>query len=366
MILKKIKLIDFRNYNNLYWEPYAGTNFINGSNAQGKTNLLEAIYFSGLGFSFRKKDRDVIKWDSLNTSLQATYEFKDMLLDVNTNISNDGKKKILINGAEDGRRYLPGHLGIVLFRPDDLEIIKGSPAKRRNFIDNELGIMDPFYQRSLKQFRRVVEQRNNLLRMGGKKNQETLKVWNEHFYQYGTDIIYGRIKILKKFFPIVRSMYKNISGFDEELEIKYLSTIKISGETDIKEIADNFNVEGKNREKEELLKKQTLFGPHRDDLGFFLNNKDVRHYASQGQIRSIVMALKTAQLKLFHLETGEYPILLLDDVLMELDIKRQEYLMQLITGKVQSFSTSTVIPDKINQYVDRVYFINKGVMKEGN
>jgi len=364
LFLKNILLNDFRNYDKILWEPCNGINFITGSNAQGKTNLLEAVFFSGLGYSFRKKDRDVIRWGKTHSSVRATYFLKDMPVDIVADINEEGKKKILINGAEDGRKFLPGRFGIVLFRPDDLETIKGPPARRREFIDNEIGMIEPVYRRRLQQYRRVVEQRNNLLRVGGGKDLQSLKIWNEQFYRYGAEVLSGRIKLLKKYSPLVREMYASIAGNHENLEIKYLSTVKISGGTDTEQIINDFIFEGKTREKEEFYKKQTVIGPHRDDIVFLINKQDARHYGSQGQIRSIVLALKTAQLQLFRLETGEHPILLLDDVLMELDDRRQHYLLQLIAGKYQSFITSTTLDDSIKRYVDRVYFVNKGTVKE--
>lgn len=363
MFLTKLELVNFRNYEKLQWEPHHGINFITGPNAQGKTNLLEAVYFSGMGFSFRNKDKDTVRWGLTKTSLRGTYQLKDIMIDITADIHTEGKKKLLINGAEDGRKYLPGRFGIVLFRPDDLHIIKGPPSRRRDFIDQDISIIDPVYRKSLRQYKRVIEQRNNLLRFGGKNNIETLKIWNEHFFQYGSEVLSKRIKLLKRFFPLVREMYAGITGNCEELEIKYLSTIKIIG-TDQEQIINSFIAEGKTREREEFYKKQTLFGPHRDDVVFLINNKDARHFGSQGQIRSIALALKTAQLKLFKMEIGENPILLLDDVLMELDNQRQQYLMKLIDDKIQSFITSTTLTEKINQYVDRVYFINNGTVKE--
>jgi DNA replication and repair protein RecF len=355
----------FRNYSNLHWKPYAGLNFITGSNAQGKTNLLEAVFFSGMGYSFRKKDSNIINWHNTNASIKATYQLNNTEMDISMHISQDGKKKLFINGAEEKRNLLPGRFGIILFKPDDLQLIKGPPSGKRDFIDHDIGVIDPLYLRNLIQYRRIVEQRNNLLRNGGVRNNDSFHVWNESFYRYGAEVLAGRIKILKKFIPLVRKTYARITGGREELEMKYLSTLKVTGKTDIEQVISEFKSEGKTREKEELYKKQTTFGPHRDDIIFLINNKDARYYASQGQIRSIVLALKTAQIQLFYNENGEYPILLLDDVLMELDEQRQQYLLMLMINKnVQSFITTTTLAGKISQYANRVYLINNGVLRE--
>ncbi|MBF7081369.1 DNA replication/repair protein RecF [Desulfallas sp. Bu1-1] len=366
MILKSLDLVNFRNYHKLYWKPHYGINVITGPNAQGKTNLLEAIYLTGLGFSFRNRDRDVVRWGSDFTSLNATYQLQrsqGLNVDVALTVDVEGKKKVLINGAENKRNLLPGRFGIVLFKPDDLQIIKGPPSRRRDFIDQDLGFIDPVYHRLLQQYRRVVIQRNNLLRLG-EVHQESFQVWNEQFYRYGAEVLARRFKLLKQFFPLVREMYRGIAGDGEELDMKYLSTTTLTGVKDNEQLLKDFVREGKTREKEELYKKQSVFGPHRDDIVFFLNQRDVRYYGSQGQIRSIVLALKTAQIRLFHREIKEYPVLLLDDVLMELDEQRQNYLMQLVSDKIQTFITTTTLTDKIIRLSDRVYFINKGMMKE--
>ncbi|KAF1085904.1 DNA replication and repair protein RecF [Sporotomaculum syntrophicum] len=361
MILKNLNINSFRNYKTLHWEPHPGINLITGLNAQGKTNLLEAIYYSGLGYSFRKKASDVINWQSKNASIKAVYQLNNINMDISLHINHD-EKKLLINGSEEKRKFLPGRFGIVLFKPDDLQIIKGPPSIKRDFIDRDIGMLEPVYLRDLMQYRRVVEQRNYLLR-NGIRNNDSFHVWSESFYQYGSKVLSGRIKLLQKYIPLVQKTYALITGGNEELEMKYLSTLKITSNTNIEQIIQQFKSEGKTRQKEELYKKQTTFGPHRDDIIFLVNNKDARYYASQGQIRSIVLALKTAQITLFYNENGEYPILLLDDVLMELDDQRQQYLFKLISNHVQSFITTTQM-GKNSNYVNRVYLINNGKIRE--
>jgi len=364
LILKKININCFRNYNALYWEPHPGINLITGLNAQGKTNLLEAIFFSGLGFSFRKKVSDVVNWHSKHASIKSTYQLNNIDMDILINIDYENGKRLFINGLEEKRKFLPGNLYIVLFKPDDLQLIKGPPSLKRDFIDHDIGIIEPLYFKNLLQYRRVVEQRNNLLRTGVTSN-DSFQTWNESFYQYGAKVLAGRINLLKKYIPLVRKIYSGITGGQEELEMKYLSTLKITDKTDVEQIILEFMSEGRTRQKEELFKKQTIFGPHRDDLIFLINNKDARYYASQGQIRSIVLALKIAQINLFYNENGEYPILLLDDVLMELDEQRQEYLLKLISNHLQCFITTTTEPfAKISNYINRVYLINKGMLRE--
>ncbi|SFG90580.1 DNA replication and repair protein RecF [Desulfotomaculum arcticum] len=362
MFLKELILKDFRNYLELNFNPDQGINIITGPNAQGKTNLLEAIFLSGMGFSFRLKDKDVVKWGNEHSILKSSYQLSDFTVDVFTQIKLDGLKKILINGSENNRKSLPGYYGIILFRPDDLQIIKGPPSQRRDFIDNDIGFISSVYRKLLKQYRRIVLHRNNLLRRG-EHHKDDFKIWNEEFYRYGAEVLFRRIQLLKKYFPLARDIYGSIAGKNEKLDMKYLSSARISDSLSVDQIINDFIIEGKSREKEELYKKQTLFGPHRDDITFLLNNKDIRNFGSQGQIRSVVLALKAAQMKLFKCETGQNPIMLLDDVLMELDENRQNYLLKLISNN-QAFITTTGFSKTISRHIDRVYFINSGTIKE--
>lgn len=364
MILKSLDLVNFRNYQELHWTPHRGINVILGPNAQGKTNLLEAVFLSGMGFSFRLRDRDVVKWGSPGASLQAVYQLRNTTVGVDAKIDHEGKKKFSVNGALNNLGFTSNGLGIILFRPDDLQIIKGSPALRREFIDQDLGLIDPVYHRVLQKYRRVVTQRNNLLRLGKGHQRESYEVWNEQFYSYGAEVLSKRLKILKLFFPLVRESYRHITGANEDLDMKYLSSTTLSGALESEQIAKDFAREGKTREKEELNKRQTVFGPHRDDLVFFINQQNARHFGSQGQIRSIVLALKIAQIKLIHQEINEHPIVLLDDVLMELDEQRQSYLLKMVDNdKIQTFITTTTLGKNITKPTNRLYFISKGTIQ---
>lgn len=364
MYLKEVRINDFRNYNNLRVQPHRELNFITGPNARGKTNFLESIFFAGLGRTFRGHDRDIIKWDANRASVQAFFYLADCTVEVKAEIASEGKKKILINGADNGRQDMPGCFGIVLFKPDDLQIIKGSPGLRRDFIDNDLGVIEPMYRNTLNKYRRVLAHRNNLLRVGGDMCGENIEIWNEQLYLYGAQVLSLRIRLLKKFYPLVKKAYSEISGAGEELGMRYLSTVKLSNSADAEQITKDFTAEGKAREREELYKKQTIIGPHRDDLVFYLNGKDVRQFGSQGQIRSVVLALKTAQMRLFYQDTGEEPILLLDDVLMELDEARQHYLMDMISGQIQTFITSSTGKEKFSGLQGKIYLVDGFGMKE--
>jgi len=358
LYLQEISLINFRNYAKLRVNPHRELNLIIGANARGKTNFLEAIYFAALGRTFRGFDRDLIKWDTNQTLVQAIFNLTDGTAEVKAAVNTAGKKKIAVNGADYGRREMPGCFGIVLFKPDDLQMIKGAPGLRRDFIDNDLGVLEPGYRHTLHKYRRILAHRNNLLRTGGEKDRAELAVWTEQLYLYGAQLLVMRVKLLKKFFPLAKESYAEISGAAEELGMRYLATVKMSGVAEPEQIMKDFAAEGKAREKEELYKKQTVIGPHRDDVVFYLNGREIRQFGSQGQIRSVVLALKTAQMKFFEHETREKPILLLDDVFMELDGARQDYLVRMLSGEIQTFLTSTTGRGKFNGQQGRIYLAN--------
>ncbi|MCG8402814.1 MAG: DNA replication/repair protein RecF [Firmicutes bacterium] len=365
MFLEKIELVSFRNYIRLSVQPHRELNFITGRNARGKTNFLEAVFFAGSGASFRHNDRNMIRWGEDYARVEAVFGLTGGVVTVKAEIQSEGGKKLLVDGAGGGRRQLPGRFGIVLFRPDDLQIIKGSPSQRRDFIDNDLGLIEPLYRDALTKYRRVLFQRNNLLRTVRENSVGAMQVWNEQFYRYGAQLLLMRMRLLKKFFPLVCQSYLDIAGDGEKIEMKYLSTVKLSGEKAVEQIIKDFAAEGKAREREELYKKQTVVGPHRDDMVFYLDGKDVRQFGSQGQIRSLVLALKAAQMHMFHRETGEQPILLLDDVLMELDAARQQYLMHnIIGGGRQTFVTSATGIENFCRQKGKIYLVDGYGMKE--
>ena len=364
MFLEKIELLSFRNYPRLSVKPHRELNFITGSNARGKTNFLEAVFFAGLGSSFRHNDRDMIKWGDNCARVQAIFGLTGGAVAVKAEIQSEGGKKLMVDGADSGRQQLPGRFGIVLFRPDDLQIIKGSPSQRRDFIDNDLGLIEPLYRDALIKYRRVLVQRNNLLRIARENGVEAMQVWNEQLYRYGAQLLLMRMRLLKKFFPLVCQSYLDIAGGREKIEMKYLSTVKLSGEKAVEQVIKDFAAEGKAREREELYKKQTVVGPHRDDIVFYLDGKDLRQFGSQGQIRSLVLALKAAQMHMFYRETGEQPILLLDDVLMELDAARQQYLMHIIGGGRQTFITSATGIENFCRQKGKIYLVDGYGMKE--
>lgn len=342
MILKSLDIINFRNYRRERIEPGSAVNFITGMNAQGKTNILEAIYLGCTGRSFRTlKEKELIKWSSEHAQITCLFETDTRSIEVRILIK-PGQKHIEVNGSSI-KGYPLGWPGMVLFTPDDLTMVKGSPGERRRFLDFEIGPFHPRYRHYLSRYNRVLAQRNNLLKDIREKRAErdSLQAWDEQFCLYGSKILSIRLELLKKLIPDIRSLHRQLTGEIEEIDIRYLSSLNISGIKNEEDIYLRFKSELEGLAKEEIEKVHTLIGPHRDDFSILLNGSEARVYGSQGQQRTIVLTLKLSQILQWHNEISEYPILLLDDVLFELDSSRRESLLQRIHGQVQTFVTTT-------------------------
>lgn len=342
MYLKRLELTNFRNYSKQILETDIFFNILTGQNAQGKTNILESIYLSCTGRSFRTaREREIIKLESDFSYINCLFETDRRQFEVKI-ILNPGQKKIEVNGVL-ARGYPLGWPGVVLFTPDDLVMVKGSPQERRRFLDLEIGPFHPQYEHYLRRYQRVLSQRNNLLKEIREKKlkNDSLQPWNEQFCRYGSKLLFMRLDLLKKLIPNMRSIHLELTGGVEDLDIRYLSSLKMDNPATEEEIYAFFNEEIKTVEGEEIARAQSLIGPHRDDLSFFINGSDARIYGSQGQQRTIVLTLKISQLQQWKNELNEYPILLLDDVLFELDKGRRQALFNRVSGFVQTFMTST-------------------------
>jgi len=374
--VQHLKLKNFRNYKELHLRPHRYLNVISGPNAQGKTNLLEAIFFALTGRSHRTfKDKEVINWDGNFVLIEVLIEFggKDRIISIG--INKNGEKKFKINGKTAGMGELYEIPGVVLFTPDNLAIVSGSPQQRRDFLDLELGVIVPHYSYYRQQYKKVLVQRNNLLRnvAEGRDKSKSLSVWDEQLVAYGSKIILKRISILKKLASYAEKVYTKLSGGAENLSIHYLSSLKFVGNLTEENINSVFYSALRENRKEEIHKKQTLAGPHRDDLKFTLNGNDARRFASRGQQRTVALAVKFAQMKLLKEESGECPILLLDDVLFELDKSRRKLLFDEIYKSSQVFLTTDNFLNlssevdyftSSGQTISKIFFVRKGKIKE--
>lgn len=358
MFIKHLMLINFRNYKKLDIELSSGTNIFFGDNAQGKTNILEAIYYASLGKSHRtSKDRELINWNKQEAYIKI-YVCKQRLdKKIEMKIFKQGKKGVNINSIKVNKiSELIGTVNTVIFSPEDLKIVKESPVYRRRFLDIELCKLSKKYYYYLSQYKKVLSERNaSMKKIRG--NTDILDIYDKQLSHLGSLIISERLKYIEKLNEKGKLIHDEITSKTEHISFKYITSIK---KFDCIE-EDMMKLLKKNRTKD-LENRNTSIGPHRDDFSIEINDIDTRCYGSQGQQRTSVLTIKFASLAIIKELTGEYPILLLDDVLSELDINRQRYILNSIK-EVQTLITCTGIVD-IKQYIDKSSKIFK--VSEGN
>jgi len=344
--LQSMEINSFRNIDSLSWQPGKRLNILGGSNGQGKTNILEAIFFACVGKSFRSmRDQETIRWEREYALLKGLFITDEREMEL-VLMQTMGSKKIKVNGSQI-KGYPLGWPGVVLFTPEDLGIIKGSPQGRRDFFDQEIGPVNNQYRYYLGNYQRVVQQRNNLLKdiREGQEKKDSLTVWDEQLIAYGVKIIKSRLELLNKVSNKVRRIYRELTKGAEEITLRYGSSLDIDAAMSEEEIAGKFGKALASAQREEVARGQSVIGPHRDDIIFFINGKEIRLYGSQGQHRSLILSLKLTMAQIWYNEIGEYPILLLDDVMSELDAGRQEALLERVLGYGQTFITSSVFSD---------------------
>lgn len=339
MIIKNLSLNNYRNYSNQSIEFSPNLNVIIGKNAQGKTNLLEAVFLCAIGKSPRtSRDKDLIKWDnqmskiSLNIAKKIGNKSIDIYLFHNQNkaikIDSIGIKKI-------GQLF--GTFNAIYFSPDELKLIKESPDERRRFMDIDLCQFDKNYYYNLSNYTQILQQRNKLLKTPDTSTlKDTLPVWDEQLATYGAKIILARLELIRKLKKFVYDIHKNLTSDKEELIIDYQGYVA-DNEIELK----NLLIKKYNESVDKDIKLGfTTVGPHRDDIKIMSNNIDLRSFGSQGQQRTAALSLKLAELEVFKDNLGEYPVLLLDDVLSELDNTRQTKLLEFVKP-IQTLLTCT-------------------------
>ena len=350
MKLQRLTLDNYRNYCHLELETNHRVNLFIGPNAQGKTNLLESIHVLALTKSHRTvREKELIRWEAESAHLHAQVEKKYGEIRLDLQLSSQGKKAKL-NGLEQKKlsSYV-GSFNVVMFAPEDLEIVKGSPAVRRRFLDMEIAQVQPAYLHHLLQYQKTLAQRNQFLKQAlsrpGSLNDTMLEVWNEQLAEHGSKIIKKRESFIDKLQLWAERTHAGITNGKERLRIRYVPSVgaEDGGTQDETMLFERFMVKLSHVKEQEFKRGATLVGPHRDDLVFFINDKPVQTYGSQGQQRTTALSLKLAEIELMNQETGEYPVLLLDDVLSELDPYRQTQLIETFQSKVQTFVTSTGI-----------------------
>ncbi|WP_368489259.1 DNA replication/repair protein RecF [Clostridium sp. BJN0013] len=359
MYIKYLKLINFRNYRKLDIEFNKNINIFIGDNAQGKTNILESIYYCSIGKSPRtNRDKELINWDNKESYIKVHVLKKSLDKKIEIKIFKEGKKGININSIKISKlSELMGVLNVVMFSPEDLKIIKESPVYRRKFLDIELCKFSKKYYYSLVQYNKVLSQRNIILKNWDKSNYvDILQVYDKQLSKYGGVIIRLRNKYLKKLSEKGKVIHSNITSGVENIEFKYITCL-----TSFDKIEDNlFEILEFNRKKD-IYKGSTLYGPHRDDFIVNINGINARNFGSQGQQRTSILTMKFASLEIIKEIIGEYPVLLLDDVLSELDKNRQKYILSSIK-EIQTFITCTGIDDIKKYIVDeaQLFTVRKG------
>lgn len=370
MYLKTLELHNFRNYADLVVEFGSGINVLLGENAQGKTNLLESIYFLALTRSHRtNSDRDLISWKTKAARVSGSVQKEHTVTPLEINLSSKGKNA-KVNHLEQSRlsQYV-GQLNVILFAPEDLSIVKGSPAVRRKFIDMEFGQMSSKYLYNSAQYRSVLKQRNQYikqLQFNPKGDQVYLDVLSDQLAAHGAEIIFQRIQFLKKLEKWSQEVHKEISQGKEKLSFQYVSPISSDQAYTTEKIYAALQALFQKQREKELQQGKTLVGPHLDDVRFMVNDKNVSTFGSQGQQRTTALSVKLAEIDLMKEETGEYPVLLLDDVLSELDDSRQTHLLTAIQNKVQTFITTTSLSGVAQQLINEphVFNIDHGVLMQ--
>ena len=325
MWIKNIKIKNFRNYDQEEINLEKNINIFYGKNAQGKTNIIEAIFLCSLGKSFRaKKDKEMIKLDEDSCSVEVEYEKSDREGKIKIEIGN--KKNIYLNGIKIKKlSELLGNLNIVIFTPDDINILKGGPQNRRRFLDIMISQLRPNYMHILNLYLKTIEQRNKYLRQIKEehKDENLLEIWDEKLAEYAVKIYEYRKEFIEKIIKKINIIHKNITNGEEQIELEYIT------ECDNKE---KYLQLLKERRKLDIIKGFTTKGIHRDDFVIYINKKEIKIFGSQGQNRTAMLSLKLAELQVIYDEIGEYPILLLDDFMSELDRTRRKNFLENIEG----------------------------------
>lgn len=359
MIIRSIELSNFRNYGREEFHFHEGTNVLYGDNAQGKTNVLEAIYVGGTTKSHKgSKDLEMIRSGEKEAHLRYYIEKREKVFKVEVHMRRGGSKGIAIDGLPiRSSSELLGLSNIVFFSPEDLSIIKDGPEERRRFIDMELCQLNKAYLFYLTQYKKILKQRNALLKQiqDNKDLKDTLEIWNSQLVENGKKVISLREIFIEELNEIMQRKHASLTGDREEITISYRPSCRE------REFEEKLFME----EDRDIFSGTTTVGPHRDDMIFLTEDRDLRKYGSQGQKRTAALSLKMAEIEIVEKTIGEKPILLLDDVLSELDRSRQNYLLENIKG-IQTIITCTGLEEFVKNgiNIDRTFEIINGTSKQ--
>lgn len=346
MRVERLTIRDFRSYQALELAPEPSINVLYGENGSGKTNILEAMHLVGLGRSHRgARDVDMVRSGGEGYAVQATIERTPLAVRIDLMYRAAGRKEIRLNGVRQRRLSdLLGQFNVIIFSPEDLQLVKGSPVLRRRYLDFALAQVSPKYGHSLAQYGEALLQRNNLLRdvAGQRASLALLDVWDEQLAEHGAELLTRRATAMQRLTALAAAEHDRITDGQEQLETSYLpsppETFVSIDTSAAREAILRALTAGR---REDLLRGQTLIGPHRDDISIAINGRPGKQFASQGQQRTAALALKLAELAYIGAVAGESPVLLLDDVFSELDDSRRSCLIETISDRIQTFITTT-------------------------
>ena len=366
MRIHSLELQNFRNYPQLRLVFNRDFIVFLGNNAQGKTNLLESIYLSATGKSYRTyQDSDLIHWNQPVGYIRLEFERNQIRHQIEISIS-PSEKKIKLDGKLLTRRSeLIGQLALVLFTPDDLELIKGDPSIRRKFLDFEISETHPVYLHALQRYYRALKQRNISLREVklDKAGLDLVTAWNSQMIEFGSEIVYQRYQTIQQLNNLVSNIYSQIVGDGDKLELIYQTQFSEYEIQDKAILLKSFQQKLEELQKEEIKRGITLIGPQRDDIVIQLNGHDLHSTGSQGEQRSTVLALKLAEIQLIKSEIGEYPVVALDDFMSELDENHIDHLLHSLTPDIQTFITAIhTLPSQSKNQNIQYYHIQNGII----
>lgn len=351
MYIKKIELKNFRNYKEQQIEFDKGINLLFGENAQGKTNILEAIFLCAIGKSFRaKKEKELINLEEKYAFIELEAQKQDRLVKIKIELND--KKSVYINGIKQNKLSdILGKINIVMFSPDDMEILKNGPIKRRKFLNIMVSQLRPQYIYSLNMYLKTLEQRNNYLRQINLENKpvEMLEIWDEKLSEYAQQIYQYRNEFIEKIKQKINLYHEMITDNKEQVKIKYITDC---------EKKEKYKEELKKTRSQDIIRGYTNKGVHRDDFYIFINGKQVNVYGSQGQNRTVILSLKLTELEIIKEEINDTPILLLDDFMSELDKKRRENFLKNINNTQIVITCTDEIT--IEEKMCKKYKINNG------
>lgn len=369
LAVQTLNLKQYRNIQEVQLNCEQAVHFFVGPNAQGKTNLLESLYVVALGKSHRTRSHtELIQFGQSLAKVEATIKRQGHQERLAVLISSQGKK-VTKNGIEQKKlsQYI-GTLPAIMFAPEDLALVKGSPGVRRRFLDMEIGQVSPAYLYDLSRYNKLIQQRNRLLKQAPHQLNELLDVLNEQMTPIIVNIWKKRLFFLKELNKWAQMTHQAITQQKEALTLHYQATFPLHEHMSSSELTSLLQAELERIREKEISRRVTLIGPHRDDVRLRLDEMDVNTFGSQGQQRTVALSLKLAEIELIYHTMGVYPILLLDDVLSELDDHRKTHLFQAIEGRVQTFVTTTSLDGIDTAVIQRakVYQVHQGtILKQG-